>query len=187
MPSLHQYTLKVTLKDIRPPIWRRLLVPGDVLLGDLHLIIQVAMGWEEAHLHEFVVNGARYGEVRDDDWGMDELLDEGGLTLDELGCGEGAKFQYLYDFGDGWLHEVLVEKREIIAEQGWQLACLTGRRACPPEDCGGPFAYMQVLPSLQGQGAPLDDYLADFFDGFDPAFFDLPAVNRELAALCQEQ
>ncbi len=184
----HQYTLKISLRDVRPPVWRRVLVPGGLTLGELHVVIQVAMGWEGGHLHEFIIGGARYGLLLDDDWEMDEeLLDEDEVTLDELGCGEGAKFQYLYDFGDGWRHEVKVEKREVVAPQDQQLACLKGMRACPPEDCGGPFAYMRAVASLQGQGEPLDEYMAEVYEDFDPAHFDLAAVNAVFAGFWQEE
>jgi len=97
----------VTLKGTKPPIWRRIQVPGSIALSELHGVIQVAMGWTNSHLHDFEIGGRQYGEIDDD--GPEELLEEAGFMLAEV-AGERERFEYLYDVGDGWDHAVTIEK-----------------------------------------------------------------------------
>jgi hypothetical protein len=129
--------LKVTLQNIEPPVWRRVLVDADSTLDHVHEVIQAAFGWWNYHLHEFEIDGTRYGVPDpDDDWGP-PTVDERRIRLDTV-VTAGSTFDYLYDFGDDWGHRVTVEKI-LPAEAGTTVpACIGGRRACPPEDCGGP-------------------------------------------------
>jgi hypothetical protein len=129
------YQLKVTLREIEPQIWRRILVPGNVKLSALHHILQLVMGWQDMHLHQFVIGRTPYGPA--DPENEMEMEDEKQARLDQVVRGEKVRFVYEYDFGDSWEHEILVEKL-LAPEPGTHYpVCLAGERACPPEDCGG--------------------------------------------------
>ncbi len=141
------HILKIGLAHIRPPIWRRLRVPSDFTLADLHDVIQIAFGWENTHLHEFRVGKHRYGILDPD--GFDEMADETPVTLGDTVPRKGARVEYIYDFGDFWTHNVSIEAIEDAPPSRSThrlrrpvstapLACLDGKRAAPPEDCGGP-------------------------------------------------
>lgn len=178
IPSIYQ--LKITLKDIKPPIWRRLQVQSDTPLTKLHEIIQVAMGWEDYHLHQFIIDGVYYG-VPDPDFGIDDMVDEKGVTLNALIKQEKDKLIYEYDFGDGWLHTILLEK---ILEPGPRTTyprCIKGKRGCPPEDVGGPWSYGEFLESIRDEDDPEHDSNLEWAgEGFDPEAFDMNSVNESL-------
>ena len=115
-------------------MWRRLLVPSDVTLGDLNFIVQSAMGWTNSHLHQFTIDGTEYADPRSE---LDDTDDEFAVTLTAVAPAERLRFNLLYDFGDGWNHEIAVEKI-LPHESGKRYpCCVAGERACPPEDCGG--------------------------------------------------
>jgi hypothetical protein len=177
------YQLRVTLLETNPPVWRRILVPGRMNLDHLHAVIQRAMGWTDSHLHEFEVRGQRYGEP-DPEEPDASLRPEWMVTLLKAVPAEGLRFEYLYDFGDGWTHEILVES--IAAQQKGlrHPACLAGERRCPPEDCGGPYGYGEFLEAIRDPKHPEHDQMRDWIGGaFDPDTFDLAAVNRKLRLL----
>jgi Plasmid pRiA4b ORF-3-like protein len=136
-------SLKVTLRGVKPPIWRRLLVPSTMTLGDLHLAIQAAMGWEDCHLHAFDIDGRRYGDRRT----VDDVADENRLTLSSLLKSGVARCTYTYDFGDDWEHTVEIEKTQPAVDGEAYPRCVAGKGACPPEDCGGPWGYQHLLSS----------------------------------------
>lgn len=174
------FQLKVTLKYIRPPIWRRIQVRGGITLDQLHLILQPVMGWQGYHLHLFEVDGIHYGEP-DPGW---DVENEQRITLDRAVSEPGDKFIYKYDMGDGWEHEILVEK-VLAPEPGVHYpVCLKGKRACPPEDCGGPWGYAEFLNAISDPKHPdHKDMLEWVGDEFDPEEFDLEAVNRVLSSM----
>jgi hypothetical protein len=185
MPSEAEvYQIKVTLEDSKPPIWRRLLVRSDITLGDLHPIIQVAMGWCDCHLHQFIVQGTYFGEPHPE-YDLDlDMRDEQQVTLRQIDPGEGFTFQYEYDFGDGWEHQVLVEKILPPGPGQRYPLCIEGRRACPPEDVGGTWGYLGFLEAIQDPDHPEhEEYLEWVGDEFDPEAFDLDAVNEALREL----
>src|SRR5262245_32210864 len=173
------YQLKVTLRESKPPIWRRIQVPGDISLAKLHQILQVVMGWTDSHLHQFVVGRTIIG-VPDPDFGM-EVKNERTFRLSQVAGGEKSKFVYEYDFGDNWQHDILVEK-VLQAESGARYPiCLTGKRACPPEDCGGVWGYDDLLEAIRDPNNPEHDEMQERLgDEFDPEAFDVDAVNQEL-------
>src|SRR5438270_219656 len=139
------YQLKITLRDIKPPIWRRIQVP-DCSLAKLHDIIQVVMGWDDQHLHSFEVGEQEYSDPRMTE--DSDMKDTRRARLSRLVPKEGFKFHYTYDFGDNWEHESVVE--EILPpEEGRKYpVCLTGKRACPPEDVGGPWGYADFVEAI---------------------------------------
>ena len=166
------YQLKVTLSYVEPPVWRRVIVPGVLTLYGLHSVIQIAMGWEDDHLHEFRIKKERYGNDPDS-------VDESTVCVQDVLAKQGSKAEYVYDFGDHWSHEILVEKTDQS-----ELAppiCLAGQGACPPENCGGPPGYADLLDILAD---PNDDEYEDRLDWvggqFDPTKFDLAEVNKAL-------
>lgn len=180
------YQIKVTLEDSKPPIWRRLLVRSDITLADLHRIIQAAMGWWGYHLHQFIVGRTYFGEPHPDYYDYVDMHDERDVTLRQIAPGEKFKFRYEYDFGDSWLHQVLVEK-VLPPEPGrFYPVCIKGRRACPPEDVGGIWGYCGFLEAIRDPNHPEhEDYLEWIGGEFDPEAFDLDEVNQALRALGQ--
>jgi hypothetical protein len=173
------YQLKITLKDIRPPIWRRVQVQ-DCSLGKLHEIVQTCMGWGDCHLHAFEIGGEQYGPPDPD--GMMEYADERKLKLSRVVNAGLTKFTYTYDFGDNWEHTIQVEKT-LPAEPGVRYPrCVAGKRACPPEDCGGPWGYGDFLEAIENPKHPEhEDRLEWVGSEFDPEAFDIDAVNERLA------
>jgi hypothetical protein len=185
--NLPIYQIKVTLEGSKPPIWRRLMVRSDSTLGDLHRIIQLAFGWWDYHLHQFIVGRAYYGQPHPDYFDDMEMRDEQDVTLRQIAAAEGFKFRYEYDFGDSWLHQVLVEK-VLPAEPGRRYpVCVKGRCACPPEDVGGIWGYYSFLEALADPDHEEHESYLEWVGGdFDPEAFDLEEVNQALQALGQE-
>ncbi len=179
------YQLKVTLKYLRPPIWRRLQVSNNVTLQKLRNILQDAMGWYGGHLHQFTIQGANYGEPDPQYEGMGmEMKNEKRFRLDQVVSAPKSKFIYEYDFGDSWMHEILVEKI-LPPEKGIRSpVCLAGARACPPEDCGGVGGYANLLEAINDPGHPEHEDLLEWVGGgFDPEAFDLVHINARMGAL----
>lgn len=177
------YQLKVTLKGMRPPIWRRILVASTTKLDDIHLILQIVMGWTDSHLHEFIQGRNRYGEP-DEDFPSD-AQDETQYRLDQILKKEKEKLIYIYDFGDGWEHEVVLEKILPFETSAVLPLCLKGSRACPPEDIGGIGGYMMFLDAISDPTHPehqvMLEWIAEDIEGpFDPEAFDLTEVNQLL-------
>ena len=184
--SAAMYQLKVTLPDLR--VWRRLRVRGDVNLGLLHAVIQVAMGWTNSHLHQFTIGNKRYSDPRiNSDMGFGEPpdLDEGKTALMEVAPREKAKFIYEYDFGDSWVHYVTVEKiHEPDAAHKGFAECLAGGYACPPEDCGGIGGYGNLLEIIKDSNHEEHESTMEWLGGkFDPNAFDIEKVNTYLQKL----
>ncbi len=173
------YQIKITLEYIRPPIWRRVQVPGTILLPKLHRLIQAAMGWEDAHLHAFCVGDITYAlpDPELNNW----MQDERRIHLSQIAPVEKSKFRYDYDFGDGWHHLVVVEKI-LPAEPGKNYpVCIAGKRACPPEDCGGPWGYFEFVEAVFNPEHEQHKELLEWVGGeFDPEAFDLAEINARL-------
>jgi hypothetical protein len=123
------YQIKVTLRHVGPPIWRRIEVPGDIKLGKLHRVLQVTMGWYDSHLHAFRIGGTTYGTPNPDF--PDDTQSERNVRLDRV-AGEGDTLVYEYDFGDGWEHELKIEQIVPADPTAHYPRCTAGNRACPP-------------------------------------------------------
>ncbi|MFZ2089326.1 MAG: plasmid pRiA4b ORF-3 family protein [Desulfobaccales bacterium] len=177
------YRLKVTLKGSKPPIWRRIEVPGNITLAKLHRILQVAMGWYGHHLHSFKIGVIYYEEPDpffDSGLSMVEKKDEKRVKLQQVVLREKMKFLYEYDFGDGWEHEILVEKILPMTEENRQPRCLKGVKACPPEDIGGIWGYYDFLEIMEDPKHPEHEDMMAWIGGeFDPDEFDLDLVNEQ--------
>ncbi|MGH3462900.1 MAG: plasmid pRiA4b ORF-3 family protein [Kribbellaceae bacterium] len=171
--------LKITLLDLRPPVWRRISVPATITLPELHAAIQTAMGWTDSHLHEFEIDGIGYGEPDPDS--ISDLVPEAGVRLLDK-VREGGRLKYVYDFGDDWRHDIEVEK---VVPGGVEVpVCLAGRRRCPPEDVGGPWGYTRFLEAYRDPADPEHDEMRQWGGaGFDPDHFDAAEVTAELAVL----
>jgi len=181
------YQLKITLRDVRPPIWRRVLVTDATTLHQLHWIVQAAMGWTNSHLHQFIIDEEYYSEpmLEVDDWGP-EVKNEKRVRLSALGLKPKRKFTYEYDFGDSWRHEILVEK-VFAPEAGARYPqCVAGKRACPPEDCGGVWGYERFLEVIKDEDDPEHEEMLEWAGGaFDPEAFNLEEVNQELKGIAR--
>jgi integrase/recombinase XerD len=157
------YQLKVVLEDIRPQIWRRIQVVGRITLAELHQVLQAAMGWEDYHLHRF------------------SLSEDESLRLDQIGLDESCTFSYVYDFGDEWVHQITVEKILLMQTEQHYPICLAGKRACPPEDCGGSWGYAVLLKILKNPRHPEYRERKEWVGyQFNPEAFDLEEVNEQL-------
>ena len=172
-------SLKVTLRGTKPPVWRRLLIPGEMTLGDLHQAIQAAMGWDDSHLHAFDIAGREYGDPDS----VDDVADEERLTLNGVLNSGVTRFTYTYDFGDNWEHTVLIERTRRPLEAGPYPACIAGKRNCPPEDCGGPWGYQDLLAVLADPAHPDHPERVEWVgEDFDPEEFAIEVANARLAA-----
>jgi hypothetical protein len=170
--------LKVTLRDIKPPIWRRLLVPATMTLVDLHEAIQAAMGWYGCHLHGFDIAGRQYGDPQI----LEDVADETGLTLNGVLRSGVVRFTYTYDFGDNWQHQVLIERTQPALDTDQYPACVAGKRHCPPEDCGGPWNYADLLAAMTDPAyAGHASQRAWIPEDFDPEEFDVADADMDVA------
>ena len=178
--ALHSiYQLKITLQRSKPPIWRRVLVPGNYSLEKLHWIIQVTMGWSGGHLHEFFIGGSSYGEPHPE-YG-EAVKNESKYTIKQAVGSKIQKFTYIYDFGDNWRHEIVVEKSFPPEEGGLYPVCIKGKRACPPEDVGGIWGYEEMIEALSNPEHEEHDSFLEWVDeDFDPETFDLDLINHRL-------
>nr|WP_294544582.1 plasmid pRiA4b ORF-3 family protein [uncultured Rhodopila sp.] len=171
--------LKITLRHVKPPIWRRVLMPGGMTLADLHLAIQAVMGWGDSHLHAFDINGEQYGDPTT----TDDVASERRLTLSTLARNGVTRFTYTYDFGDDWEHDILIEKAPPAHSAKAFPACIGGKRNCPPEDCGGAWGYAELLPILADPANPRHDEMREWLgEDFDPEAFSVEDADTSLAA-----
>src|SRR5215471_7383047 len=193
MPTSHSahkpqeiYQIKVTLLDTDPPIWRRLLVPADLTLEQLHYVLQLAMGWEDCHMHEFCIGHQRFGtpDPMENAFGGSRTASERTARLSNVLGRAGIKAVYTYDFGDSWDHRIVVEKR-LAPEPGRTYpACLSGERHAPPEDCGGIPGFYNLLEAIRDPENEEHEELLDWVGGgFDPDAFSVEEVNRRFAPL----
>ncbi|MFV2072957.1 MAG: plasmid pRiA4b ORF-3 family protein [Thermoanaerobaculales bacterium] len=178
--------LKISLVHSKPPIWRRVLVHESLTLADLHVVIQIVMGWENSHLHDFEMGSERFTEFEEDV--QSGARDSTTVTLRGLGLNrKGRTVTYNYDFGDGWRHKVFVESSRPAEDSPMLPVCMTGRRACPPEDSGGVHGYEDLLEAVSDPTHPDHDELSEWLDpDFDPEAFDVDRVNRDLRRVFSE-
>lgn len=173
------YDLHVELEDITPPIWRQMLVPGDITLPQLHYLLQIVVGWTNSHLHSFTFGDQTFSSGPD----LEELdmLDERKITLEAALATSTKTFVYEYDFGDSWRHLItwkLVAKPDPDRNYPY---CTGGARAAPPEDCGGTSGYEDFLMAIRDPKHEEHDSMLTWIGGaFDPEGFDLNSINRAL-------
>ena len=179
------FILKIRLVDSKPEIWRRFAVPGRITLDRLHDVIQIVMGWTDSHLHEFTIGSKHYTEFPQKGDGM---LASEKYHLEALAKKRGRTFEYLYDLGDSWKHEITIEHNDIDPQQFPDpIICIDGEGACPPEDVGGIYGYEEFCKVVSNPKHPeLKDrmeWLGWSKDRlpYDPSVFDMQEVHLELA------
>jgi len=172
------FQIKIVLAEVKPSVWRRVLVPGSMTLHKLHKVIQAAMGWTDSHLHQFTLDDRLFSLPSPEDW--EPVEDERKFTLEQLVPFEKTQFFYEYDFGDGWSHSLLVEKITTSGSESL-VRCLDGKRACPPEDVGGPWGYKDFLKAIRDPNHEEHDSYLEWAGGpFDPELCDLAEINAAL-------
>jgi len=180
--ELTTYRLKITLRGSKPPIWRRILVPSSTMLPELHRIFQVAMGWTDSHLHAFRVGDIQYGTA-DREFGSG-MRGERGVRLLDIAPAPRSRFVYWYDFGDDWTHDVLVEEVTPVDQTVKLPTCVGGKRACPPEDVGGIYGYVDFLGAYQDARHGEHEQMREWAGPeFDPESFDSTETAHELERL----
>ena len=175
---------KITLIGAEPPIWRRILVPGSYTFYDLHVAIQNAMGWTDSHLHAYEMQGKHAARI-ESPYAVDEIHEKvkyftPETMLTKFFDREGDSAVYVYDFGDGWRHEVLLEK--IVPKKPAQKypVCLAGQRACPPENCGGIGGYARCVKAVTGKVSPdMDEDFLNWLGDWNPTGFNKDDVVFE--------
>ncbi len=171
--SSRVHRLKVSLRAVRPPVWRRIEVRSATNLHQLSAELEAAMGWSGGHLHSFEIGGEIYQLPDGEDFGWRPMKDERKATVAKVLPTVGMKMRWDYDFGDGWQHDITVEAIQPAASGVAYPRCTGGRRACPPEDCGGPGGYRNLLDALGDPTHPEHETMAEWAPpDFDPAHFD---------------
>jgi hypothetical protein len=175
------YQIRITLQEIQPPIWRRIEVWEDITLAQLHTILQIVMNWEDYHLHEFTI-GRRLYSVPDPDDDMYErkVIDEQQVRLCEVVPRVGTQFLYLYDFGDSWHHELLLEAIVMPDSKLQYPRCIAGERRTPPEDVGGIPGYEDYLEAIADPDHEEHENMLRWRGPFDPEAFSADEVNSRL-------
>jgi hypothetical protein len=183
-PTRQLFQFKIILLRTNPVVWRRILVK-DGTLDDLHRHIQRAMGWEDLHLHEFLIKKKHYAnpDILEEQFDEDECEDSTRTLMSDVLPASDRKvtFQYEYDFGDCWLHEIVFEGRRPIDPKVKYPKCLEGASACPPEDCGGPLGYRGLLDEHNESSAdPEATQREELGADFDPFAFSPPAATKAM-------
>jgi hypothetical protein len=173
------YQFKIALKGVRPPVWRRIQVPSNYSFWDLHVAIADAMGWADYHLHMFRMRHPSAGNMvyvapPDDDFPPTaQTFEETDERIDLWFSPGNPTATYEYDFGDGWEHTVRLEKILPRAKDAIYPALVKGKRACPPEDVGGPPGYERFLEIIKDPSHPDHNMMMEWSgEGFDPEYFD---------------
>jgi hypothetical protein len=174
------YQLKITLIGIDPPIWRRVQVPSSIKLCCLHSAFQVVMGWTDSHLHQFEKDGKNWGVLESDEFEELNLIDEAKTQLGKVLISENDSMIYVYDFGDGWRHEVVLEKIILASAVVKTPVCLSGDRLCPPEDVGGVSGYEELLDAITDPTHKDYGRLVTWAGGHFLDQFDVKAANLAL-------
>jgi hypothetical protein len=187
------YQFKIQLSDIqKPPVWRRVIVPENISFDEFHQIIQAAFGWENCHMYQFSKQDRGlypiYKIPYDDDGYFDEGMaeDSTAAKISDVFTTPGQKFTYTYDFGDSWMHQILLEK--ITDEKIMIPMCTAGKGACPPEDCGGIPGYYNLLETLDDPKHPDHKEMRKWLglrkgEQWDVNAFDINAVNDRLKSV----
>ena len=182
------YQFKITLLESEPPIWRQIQVK-DCTLDKLHEHIQTSMGWTNSHLHQFEIDGERYGdpELLYDGWMEESLtIDSLNTRISEIVPQDSKRFsfRYEYDFGDGWEHDILFEGC-LRVEKGIRYpVCVEGERACPPEDVGGVWSYEEYLEAMADPQHEEHESFMEWLGPFDPEAFSPEKTTKKMRRGC---
>lgn len=184
MKDILQLTIKLDHTD--PLIWRRILLKKETSFFELHHIIQIVMGWKNYHLFEFNLDGFRVGMIEENEngYGSNQLLDANKTLLSDILSLVEDRFMYNYDFGDGWLHEIALEKLIETEVKRVYPICIDGQLNCPPEDCGGINGFNDILQILENKEHPRYKEIRNWVGkNYDPEQFDTVKVNKKLKQL----
>ena len=191
------YQIKISIKDIKPVIWRRLRIPGNITFQQLHQIIQASFGWLDYHLYKFEVQKTVV-TIRDDNYAPGELYGEGFTELDSENTKINELFdandrcEYEYDFGDSWEHEIIIEKRLKDTKKNSFPECLGGARQRPPEDVGGRGGFEDFLNIIQNKKNTEREEMLSWAEKdtrgriYDPDYFSVNEVNRRLLYVLED-
>ncbi|MCI0621784.1 MAG: plasmid pRiA4b ORF-3 family protein [Acidobacteria bacterium] len=175
------FQFKVTLRGISPPIWRQIQVWEDYTLAQLHRVLQVVMGWENYHLYEFRIGGKPYGPP-DPEFGR-KIIDAKRTRMRAVLPSVGIHFEYVYDLGDYWQHDLFLEGSPQPASDLTYPRCVAGERNCPPEDVGGPRGYEDYLQAMADPSHEQHEEMMAWRCPFDPEAFSVEDVNWKLARM----
>lgn len=174
------FQLRIRLIDVDPEVWRRVVIEGNFTLHELHRVIQLIFSWSDYHLYEFEIAGRRF-QAPDAEA---DAEDAAGVALEALGLQRGAVFIYTYDFGDSWQHEVRVEEVRRSHQDNILPRVIDGARRGPPEDCGGPERYKELLRVIELPPDELDLDETELVEwagpDFDPDDFSVAQADHAL-------
>lgn len=185
------YQIKVSIKGIKPVVWRRLKIPGNITFQQLHQIIQASFGWLDYHLYKFEYNKTVV-TIPNDDYAPGELYGEDITELDSMTTminepfGTCERCLYEYDFGDCWEHEIIIEKSLKDTKKNSIPECIKGSGQRPPEDVGGSGGYEDFLDIIQDKKNPEREDMLSWAEKdtgghiFDPEYFNINEINRNL-------
>lgn len=180
-------TIKVMLDEVEPPVWRRVALPSNTVLPDVHNVIQDVMGWNDRHLHAFFSENSVYGDGQrfEMQFSLDEGDDGTGIAEDDIPIGRllsrvGDSLGYQYDFGDNWEHQLVVEAVGRLGDDG--VRCLGGERACPLEDCGGSYGYKDFLEVLADPGREEHEHYRQWAGPFEAGRFEVDEANARITS-----
>jgi len=175
------YQFKITLKGGKPTIWRRFQILNSSNFQVLHQVIQTVMGWADYHLFEFIIDDYIHiadSEMIDDEF--EEIIDFKIIKIGDYIIEKGDKLLYIYDFGDGWHHQIILEKIFPFNKSFKHPICLGGKRACPPEDSGGIGGYYWNLRVMKDPNNPDHEHIKEWMGDFDTEYFDIEDTNNAL-------
>ncbi len=179
------YQLRIDLDGSKPPIWRRLIVEDSIKLSTFHVAIQIAMGWTDSHMHQFIADNEYYG-IPDPEFSFEPVHDEGKFRLNQVLKKEKDVIIYEYDFGDGWIHKIKLEKILPFDPKVQLPCCVKAKGACPPEDIGGIWGYYHFLEAINDPEHPEhEDYMEWIDEDFDPDAYDENETNALLLKFCR--
>ncbi len=180
-------TVRIELRDSDPLIWRQVEVPTSITLKVLHDVIQAAMGWFDYHLWEFTIAKRRYGLPSDEDWGTEPLNDARKVRLREVLRPRRTTIDYLYDFGDGWEHRLIVTNVRAGDPDLSYPRYIAGERSAPPEDCGGIPGFYDMLDARADPDHESHAEAEEWLEDYDPDSFDELPIKFALGRIANQR
>ncbi len=172
------YQIHISLQGSKPKIWRRVLIKPDITLVDFHRIIQTVMGWSNSHLHQFEKGHDSYSP---EEFEVEDTQNSRKVKLNSLLKKENDKIKYEYDFGDSWMHDIILEKVLPVDKTMQIPSCVNGKGNCPPEDCGGIWGYEDIKTILSNpKHKQFEETMEWIGNEFDPDYFDKKEINEML-------
>jgi hypothetical protein len=180
-------TVRIELRDTDPVIWREVEVPTSITLQVLHDIIQAAMGWDDSHLWEFMIDKQRYGVPMDEDWETAPRKPASKVRLSEVLRPRKTTIDYIYDFGDSWEHRLTVSRVRAGDADITYPRYVGGERNAPPEDCGGTPGFYDMLDALSDPQHPNHADIKEWAEDYDPEIIDETAIKTALDRIARRR